>query len=165
MRLLCSRGSPSKNTGVGCPTLLQAVFLTQGSNLSLLHLLHSQVGSLPQVPPGKPYTHTHTLIHLCVHIYVWQHICAHLCIHMCICMTIYSICVCMYIIYIYSFLYSFLLIGNLLVISWNLLLLQLVIRLHLLTYSWIVTGKILHKCYNRRNFIAYLSLWNLKFDL
>ena len=30
-------GFSSKNTGVGCPALLQGVFLTQGSNLGLLH--------------------------------------------------------------------------------------------------------------------------------
>ena len=30
----------SKNTGVGCHFLLQGIFLTQGSNPSLLHLLH-----------------------------------------------------------------------------------------------------------------------------
>ena len=28
---------PGKNTGVGCHFLLQGIFLTQGSNLSLLH--------------------------------------------------------------------------------------------------------------------------------
>jgi len=32
----------------------QGIFLTQGCNLCLLHLLHWQVGSLPVVPPGKP---------------------------------------------------------------------------------------------------------------
>ena len=32
--------SPSKNTGVGCHALLQGIFLTQGSNLNLLWLLH-----------------------------------------------------------------------------------------------------------------------------
>ena len=31
---------PSKNTGVGCHSLLQGIFLTQGSNLYLLCLLH-----------------------------------------------------------------------------------------------------------------------------
>ena len=46
--------SPGKNTGVGCYSLLQGIFLTQGSNLCLLHLLHWQEGSLPLVPPGKP---------------------------------------------------------------------------------------------------------------
>ena len=29
--------SPGKNTGVGCHTLLQGIFLTQGSNPGLLH--------------------------------------------------------------------------------------------------------------------------------
>ena len=32
--------SPGKNTGVGCHALLQGIFLTQGSNLCCLHLLH-----------------------------------------------------------------------------------------------------------------------------
>ena len=32
--------SPDKNTGVGCHALLQGIFLTQGSNSNLLHLLH-----------------------------------------------------------------------------------------------------------------------------
>ena len=42
---------PGKNTGVDCHFLLQRILLTQGSNLSLLHLLHWQAGS---APPGKP---------------------------------------------------------------------------------------------------------------
>ena len=49
-----SMGFPGKNTGVGCHDLLQAIFPTQGSNLSLLCLLHWQAGSLPLAPPGKP---------------------------------------------------------------------------------------------------------------
>ena len=32
-----SRNFPSRNTGVGCPSLLQGIFLTQGSNLDLPH--------------------------------------------------------------------------------------------------------------------------------
>ena len=36
-RLLCSWDFPSKNTGVGCHSLLQGIFLTQGLNLGLLH--------------------------------------------------------------------------------------------------------------------------------
>ena len=36
-RLLCPWNSPGKNTGVHCPFLLQGIFLTQGSNLGLLH--------------------------------------------------------------------------------------------------------------------------------
>ena len=38
-----------------CHFLLQRIFLTQGSNLCLLHLLHWQTGSLPTVPAGKPF--------------------------------------------------------------------------------------------------------------
>ena len=37
-----------------CHALLQGIFLTQGLNPALLHLLHWQVGSLPLAPPGKP---------------------------------------------------------------------------------------------------------------
>ena len=48
--------SPGKNPGVGCHALLQGILWTQGSNLSLLCLLHWQAGSLPLVPPGKPGT-------------------------------------------------------------------------------------------------------------
>ena len=43
--------SPGKNTGVGFQTLLQGIFLTQGSNPRLLCLLHWQVCSLPLAPP------------------------------------------------------------------------------------------------------------------
>ena len=39
---------------MGCYALLREIFLIQGSNPHLLHLLHCQVGSLPLVPPGKP---------------------------------------------------------------------------------------------------------------
>ena len=42
-RLLCPQDFPSQNTGVGCHFLLQGIFLTQGSNL---HLLHWQKDSL-----------------------------------------------------------------------------------------------------------------------
>ena len=50
-RLLSPLGSPIKNPGVGCHALLQGIFLTQGSNLCLLHW---QVDSLPTAPAGKP---------------------------------------------------------------------------------------------------------------
>ena len=46
-------GILSKNIGVGCHALLQGIFLTQGSNLHLLSLLHWQAGSLPLMPPGR----------------------------------------------------------------------------------------------------------------
>ena len=45
-RLLPLWDFPGKNTGMGCHFLLQGIFLTQGSNLSLLRLLHWQEGSL-----------------------------------------------------------------------------------------------------------------------
>ena len=37
VRLLCPWSSPGKNTGVGSLSLLQGIFLTQGSNPGLLH--------------------------------------------------------------------------------------------------------------------------------
>ena len=45
--LLCPWNSPGKNTGVSCHFLLQRIIPTQGSNLHLLCLLHSQTDSLP----------------------------------------------------------------------------------------------------------------------
>ena len=36
-RLLCPWDSPGKNTGVGCHSLLQGIFPTQGSNPGLPH--------------------------------------------------------------------------------------------------------------------------------
>ena len=64
-RLLCPWDSPGKNTGVGCHFLLQGTFPTQGSNPSLLGLLHWQVGSLPLAPPEKPLT--------CPQVTSWAH--------------------------------------------------------------------------------------------
>ena len=46
--------SPGKNTGMGCPALLQGIFPTQGLNPHILPLLHWQAGSLPWAPPEKP---------------------------------------------------------------------------------------------------------------
>ena len=34
---ICPWNSPGKNTGVGCHSLLQGIFLTQGWNLGQLH--------------------------------------------------------------------------------------------------------------------------------
>ena len=53
-RLLCPWDFPGKKTGVGCHFLLQGIFPTQVSNLSLLCFLHWQVGSLPLSHPGSP---------------------------------------------------------------------------------------------------------------
>ena len=47
---LCLWNFPGKNTGVGCHSFLQRIFLTQGSNPGLLHCRRS----LPSEPPGKP---------------------------------------------------------------------------------------------------------------
>ena len=49
-RLLCPWDFPDKNTGVGCHSLLQEIFLTQ---VSKLRLLHWQVDSLPLSHPGS----------------------------------------------------------------------------------------------------------------
>ena len=46
---------PGKNTGVRSHFLLQGIFLTQGSNLRLLYLLHWQVDSLPLHDLGSRY--------------------------------------------------------------------------------------------------------------
>ena len=43
---ICPWDSPGKNYGVGCQALIQGIFLTQGSNLCLLSLLHWQADSL-----------------------------------------------------------------------------------------------------------------------
>ena len=45
-RLLCPWNFPSKNTEVHCRFLFQGIFLTLGSNLHLLYLLHWQADSL-----------------------------------------------------------------------------------------------------------------------
>ena len=52
-RLLSSWDSPSKKTGVGCHSLFQRIFPTQGLNPSLLCLLCWQACSLPLAPPGN----------------------------------------------------------------------------------------------------------------
>ena len=39
----------------GLRALLQGIFLIQGLNPCLFHLLHWQVGSLPLTLPGKPH--------------------------------------------------------------------------------------------------------------
>ena len=51
--LLRPRDSPGKNTGVGCHYLLHRIFLTQGSNMRLLRLLHWQADSLQLSPLGS----------------------------------------------------------------------------------------------------------------
>ena len=52
-RLLCPWNFPGKNTGVGSHSLLQGIFLTQGSNQGLPHCRWT----LPSEPPEKPNAH------------------------------------------------------------------------------------------------------------
>ena len=52
--LRCPWDSPGKNTGVGCHALLQGIFLTPGSNVTLLQLLHCRRFFVAE-PPGKPH--------------------------------------------------------------------------------------------------------------
>ena len=52
--LLYPWDSPNKNIGVACHALLQGIFLTQGSNLPLLHLPHWRAGSLLLELLGNP---------------------------------------------------------------------------------------------------------------
>ena len=73
-RLLWPWDFPGKNTGVGCHLLLQGIFLTQGSNLRLLHW---QVDSLP-------LSHQE-ILYVCVGIYkelrpVWKQGCSTWCL-------------------------------------------------------------------------------------
>ena len=49
-----SMGFPRHEHWSGLPCPPQRIFLTQRSNLHLLHFLHWQVGSLPLVPPERP---------------------------------------------------------------------------------------------------------------
>ena len=80
-RLLCAWDFPGKNTGVRCHFLLQGIFLTQGSNLGLLHSGGSpalQADSLSTEPPGKP-------MYLCVCVYVCVCVCVCVCTCMCLC--------------------------------------------------------------------------------
>ena len=53
-RLLCPWNFPGKDTGVGCHSLLQGIFPTQGSNPSLLHLPALAGGFFTTESPGKP---------------------------------------------------------------------------------------------------------------
>ena len=64
-RLLCSWDSPGKNTGVGCHSLRQWNFPTQGSNPRLRWLLYWQVDSLPLAPPAAPAVQSLSHIRLC----------------------------------------------------------------------------------------------------
>ena len=53
-RLLCPWDFPDKITEVGCHSVLQGIFLNQGSNPGLLHLLRWRAGSLLPAPRPDP---------------------------------------------------------------------------------------------------------------
>ena len=57
-------GILGKNTGLGCHILLQGIFLIQGSNWCLLHLVHWQEDSLPLHHLRSPC--------VCTHIYIYN---------------------------------------------------------------------------------------------
>ena len=66
--------SPGKNTGVGCHFLLQGIFLTQGLNPCLLHLLHWQENSSPLSHLGSPtlkYKGRHLMVEKVLRIKPW----------------------------------------------------------------------------------------------
>ena len=81
-RLLCSWDFLGKNIGVGCHALLQEIFLTLGSILHLLHLLHWQAESSLLSHLGSPLKftseqliiikeiNTHSHLRLCVAVNV-----------------------------------------------------------------------------------------------
>ena len=54
-RLLCPWNFPGKSTGVGCHLLLQGIFPTQGSNLSLLHWVFMKQGETRRILYGLSY--------------------------------------------------------------------------------------------------------------
>ena len=60
-RLLCPWDFPGKSTGVGCHSLLQGIFPTQGLNPRLLHCRQML---LPSEPPGKSNKQTNKINNL-----------------------------------------------------------------------------------------------------
>ena len=55
----------------GCHFILQVIFLTEGSNPSLLSLLHWQMDSLPLAPPGKSHVYAYVhVIYICFDRYI-----------------------------------------------------------------------------------------------
>ena len=66
--------SPGKNTGLGCHFLLQGIFLMQGSNPCLLHLLHWEENSLPLSYLGSTtlkYKGRHLMVEKVLRIKPW----------------------------------------------------------------------------------------------
>ena len=61
---LCPWHSPGKNAGVGCHFLLQEIFLTQGSNLNLLHCRQILYRLSHQGSPLKVFSSVQSLSHV-----------------------------------------------------------------------------------------------------
>jgi len=77
IRLLCPWDSPCRNTRVDCHALLQGIFLTQESNLVLLHLLALAIRFFTTSAPCKA-----------IYVYV-AYICVCVCVCVCMCIYIY----------------------------------------------------------------------------
>ena len=73
IRLLCPWDSLRRNTRVDCHALLQGIFLTQGSNLVLLHLPALEIRFFTTSAPCKA-----------IYVYV-----AYICVCVCMCVYIY----------------------------------------------------------------------------
>ena len=63
--LLCPWNCPGKNTGAGCHSLLQGIFLTQGSNSQLLNCRQILYSLNHQGSQLQTFVHTKTCIHIC----------------------------------------------------------------------------------------------------
>ena len=57
--LLCPWNSPGQNSGVGCHSLLQGTFITQGSNPGLLHCRQTLYPLSHQGSPPQRYSDSH----------------------------------------------------------------------------------------------------------
>ena len=75
-RILCPWNSPDKNIGVGCHSLLQVIFPSQGLNPGLPHCRQILYYLSHQESP-------------CVYIVVYIYICVCIYIYMCVCVQIY----------------------------------------------------------------------------
>ena len=62
-RLRCPWDSPSKNIGVGCPSLLQGIFPTQGSNSGLPHRRRNLYRLSHQKSPASIYFSSNPLLY------------------------------------------------------------------------------------------------------
>ena len=79
--LLCPWISTGKNTGVGCHSLYQGIFLTQGSNPSLPHC-RQILYHLSHHEERKPH----------INLYLYVCVCIYICIYIYIYITIYTWC-------------------------------------------------------------------------